>query len=208
MEPLILKYFPDLTPVQADQLRSLGPLYTEWNSRINIISRKDIDQLYLHHILHSLGIAKIIPFKAGTVILDTGTGGGFPGIPLAILFPECHFTLVDSIAKKIKVVEAIAGELGLRNVKPVWSRSEEITASFDFVTGRAVSNLELFTGLVRKNIRKKGFNLLPNGILYLKGGITGEESRWIGSRGTVYPLSDIFPEPYFETKSLVHLYNF
>ncbi|MEI6455345.1 MAG: 16S rRNA (guanine(527)-N(7))-methyltransferase RsmG [bacterium] len=207
MENLISKYFT-LTADQAERFRALGKLYTEWNSRINIISRKDIDHLYLHHILHSLSIAKVIRFKPATEIMDAGTGGGFPGIPLAILFPECQFTLIDSTAKKIKVVEAIAAEIGLENITPVWSRTENIASRFDFVTGRAVSDLDQFISLVRKNIRKEGFNILPNGILYLKGGVTNSEVRLIGQKGTVYALSEFFEEPYFDTKSLIHLHNF
>lgn len=208
MDNLITKYFPDLTADQDNKFRLLGDLYADWNSRINVISRKDIEHLYLHHILHSLGIAKIIHFNPGTEILDVGTGGGFPGIPLAILLPECRFTLVDSIAKKIRVVEAVAAETGLDNVKALWTRAEEIPSRFDYVTGRAVTDLGQFARMVEKNIRRKGSNSLPNGILYLKGELTGEERSSIGPKVKEYKLSQYFTEPYFETKCVIHLHNF
>ena len=183
-------------------------LYREWNARINVISRKDIDQVAVHHILHSLAIAKIISFKPGTTIMDAGTGGGFPGIPLAVLFPEVKFTLVDSIGKKIRVVEAISGELGLTNVCAVNSRFESVDRKFDFVTGRAVSNLPLFLSMVAPCVKKQGFNKLANGILYLTGGEIGAEIEKLPGKRVTYNLSDHFTGDYFTTKKLVHLYNF
>lgn len=205
---MITAYFPTLSPLQILRFTSLGTLYPEWNAKINVISRKDIGQLYLHHILYSLGVGKIVSFKSGTEIMDAGTGGGFPGLPLAILFPDCQFTLVDSIAKKIKVIQAISDELGLRNVKAVWSRSEDIKDLFDFVTGRAVSDLMGFYNLVKKNIRKEGVNSITNGILYLKGDISKEEIQSFQGEVTIYALSDFFKEEYFKTKKIVHIHNF
>lgn len=205
---LILKYFRDLHPEQVCQFEKLGVLYPEWNARINVISRKDIDQLFLHHILHSLAIAMIVRFRPGTAVMDAGTGGGFPGIPLAVLFPETQFTLVDSIAKKIRVVEAIAGDLNLKNVHTICSRNETITKSFDFVTGRAVSDLKTFFQLVRKNVRKKGMNDIPNGILYLKGGELENEISSLPASTDTYELSKFFTEDFFLTKKLVHIHNF
>lgn len=183
-------------------------LYREWNSMINVISRKDVDQLATHHIQHSLAIAKVISFKPGTTILDAGTGGGFPGIPLAVMFPEVHFTLVDSIGKKIKVIEAIAGELNLTNVSTLNVRFETVKGSFDFVTGRAVSRLPLFFSMVRKSIKSKGFNDLPNGILYLTGGEVEPDITQIKAKSTIWPLANFFTDEYFTTKKLVHLHNF
>ena len=202
---LIQKYFADLNPQQINQLTTLGPLYHEWNDKINVISRKDIDDLYLHHVLHSMALAKIIRFKAGTSILDVGTGGGFPGIPLAILFPECHFTLIDSIGKKIRVVEEVAEALKLSNVSARKSPVQEIKTKFDFVVSRAVTAFPKFVAMVRKNISAASFNSLPNGILYLKGGDFNEEISAFRKSAELFDLSKIFAEPYFETKKVIYL---
>ena len=202
---LIQKYFADLNPQQINQLTTLGPLYHEWNDKINVISRKDIDDLYLHHVLHSMALAKIIRFKAGTSILDVGTGGGFPGIPLAILFPECHFTLIDSIGKKIRVVEEVAEALKLSNVRALKSPVQEIKTKFDFVVSRAVTAFPEFVAMVRKNISAASFNSLPNGILYLKGGDFNEEISAFRKSAELFDLSKIFAEPYFETKKVIYL---
>lgn len=208
MNILICKYFPELSGLQIQRFDLLENLYREWNSKINVISRKDIDHLVLHHVLHSLGIAMIISFKPGTTIMDAGTGGGFPGIPLAILFPKVQFTLVDSIGKKIKVVDDIARTLGLSNVSVLNTRFETVTGTFDFVTGRAVTNVPQFLLLARKRIRKTGFNDLPNGILYLTGGEIETNLTPLQSYVITYDLSAYFAEPWFSTKKLVHLYNF
>lgn len=202
---LITKYFPDITEHQLDQFRQLQELYSDWNSRINVVSRKDIDMLYERHVLHSLGIAKVIWFKAGTKILDVGTGGGFPGIPLAILFPESQFYLVDSIGKKIKVVQAVSEVLGLKNVKAEQKRAEELKETFDFIVSRAVADFNVFYSWVRNKFNKENFNDLPNGILYLKGGDLEEELKEFGKRVKVYPLKYLFEEEFFETKKVVFL---
>jgi 16S rRNA (guanine527-N7)-methyltransferase len=205
MGTVIEKYFPDLTPDQKERFRSLPDLYVEWNAKINVISRKDIEHLEIHHVLHSLSVARAIRFKPGTRILDIGTGGGFPGIPLAILFPEAHFVLVDSIGKKIRVVEEIATELGLSNVEVVKGRAEETEGRFDFVTGRAVAILPDFIRLAKKNISPRSFNSLRNGILYLKGGDFDNELK--GQRGdfAIFNLSDWFAEDFYATKKLIHI---
>ncbi len=205
---ILSTYFPQLTETRLEQFRQMESLYREWNARINVISRKDIDMLVIHHVLHSLAIARITGFKPGTSVMDAGTGGGFPGIPLAIMFPEVQFTLVDSIGKKIKVVEAVAGALGLDNVVPLNTRFESVEQQFDYVTGRAVSNLPLFISMVAPRVKKKGFNVLPNGILYLTGGEIEADLTKIRARSATWSLADHFGEEYFKTKKLVHLYNF
>lgn len=201
---LILKYFPNLSEVQKEQFSKLYDLYSDWNSKINVVSRKDIDELYLRHVLHSLGIAKVIQFKDGTSIMDVGTGGGFPGIPLAILYPECKFHLVDSINKKLKVVDAVTEELGLTNVKTSHKRAEEINETFDFIVSRAVTAMSSFVGWVKNKVSKKSKNDLKNGILYLKGGNLTEELQNY-PKATLYNLTDYFEEDFFDTKKVVHL---
>lgn len=211
---LILRYFPDLSPAQQGRFKQLGELYPEWNFKINVISRKDIDNLYERHILHSLAIAKVIRFSSGTKILDAGTGGGFPGVPLAILFPEVHFHLIDSTSKKLSVVEAIAMETGLKNISTEHGRFETHTGKYDFVVSRAVTSLDTMAAQLWKNIHPGGTHDLPNGILYLKGGDLSEELGRISilKRGgkkiryNVFPLSAYFSEEFYQTKSLVHLF--
>lgn len=202
---IILKYFPRLTEKQREQFRLLGPLYTDWNSKINVISRKDISDFYERHVLHSLGIARLIKFVPDSKILDVGTGGGFPGIPLAILFPESRFHLVDSIGKKIKVVKSVAESLQLQNVSAEQIRAEQLKDKYDFVVSRAVTRLPEFVPWVQKNISKTQLNALPNGILYLKGGDLTEEIKPYRKRIFVQELSVYFEEPFFETKKVVHL---
>lgn len=203
---IISKYFKDLTAAQIDSFIKLNDLYRHWNEAINVISRKDIDNLYTHHVLHSLAIAKVIKFSPGTSVIDVGTGGGFPGIPLAILFPEANFHLVDSIGKKIKVVNEVVSSLRLENVTATQSRIEDIIFRYDFVISRAVISLPEFVVLTKKNITRRSINPLHNGILYLKGGELKEELIKTGVKNKVYPLSDFFEEPFFETKHLVHLW--
>jgi len=202
---IIQKYFPKLTTEQLELYERLQPLYAEWNAKINVISRKDFSEFYERHVLHSLGIAKLVRFMPKTRILDVGTGGGFPGIPLAIFFPEVHFHLVDSIGKKIKVVTNVAKELNLSNVTAEQIRAEQITGKYDFVVSRAVTRLPEFVPWIRKNIAGKNSNALPNGILYLKGGDLTEELKPFRKRVFVQELSDYFEEPFFETKKVVHL---
>ena len=202
---LIKKYFPDLKPEQVEQFAALEDLYRHWNAQINVISRQDIDSLYEKHVLHSLGIAKVIQFVPGTEILDVGTGGGFPGIPLAILFPLADFHLVDSIGKKIKVVNEISSALGLTNVKAEQARVEHLDSTYDFVVSRAVTRLEPFLGWVRYKILKSGNNKLRNGVLYLKGGDVSEELAEIKDKHRIYELSAYFDEPFFETKKVIYL---
>lgn len=202
---IIKKYFPDLTEQQTEQFAQLQDLYREWNEKINVISRKDIDQLYERHILHSLGIACVMPFSPGSKVMDVGCGGGFPGIPLAILFPETDFFLVDSIGKKIKVVEAVAEALALKNVRAAHMRAEKVKEDFDFVVSRAVTQMTDFTKWVRGKFKKEHNNPLPNGILYLKGGDLRAELAPYGKRKTVYELSDHFEEAFFDTKKVVHI---
>mgnify|MGYP001004124536 FL=1 len=200
---IIKKYFPELDNHQLSQFAQLGELYAEWNERINVVSRKDIDHLYERHILHSLGIAKVIEFKDNSSILDVGTGGGFPGIPLAIMFPDSFFHLIDAIGKKISVVQAIAEELDLENVKAEHLRAEESKYQYDFVVSRAVTQMPKFVGWVRSKISAQQRNALPNGILALKGGDLAEE---LGAyRANIYQLKDYFSEEFFETKKVIHL---
>lgn len=200
----ILKHFPNLTEVQIAQFAKLEELYKEWNAKINVISRKDIDELYTRHVLHSLGIAKVMEFKPGADVMDVGTGGGFPGIPLAILFPETNFYLIDVIAKKIKVVQGVAEGLGLKNVRAEQKRAETVKKDFDFIVSRAVTNMPDFVVWVRGKIKKEQNHDLPNGILYLKGGDLTEELA-VFQRVTLYNLSDYFEDEFFETKKVVHL---
>jgi len=201
----ILKYFPNLSPEQITRFEKMAPLYHEWNEKINLISRKDIDSLYEKHILYSLAIAKIISFRSGTRILDVGTGGGFPGIPLAILFPDSQFVLIDSTGKKIKVVQAVAEALELKNVTALHTRVEEMKEVFDFVISRAVTAFPAFVDLVKKNVSRKPQNSLPNGIIYLKGGDFEEELKDFKRLVEVTEISGFFTEPFFDTKKVVYL---
>ncbi len=201
---IIYKYFPNLSEEQQKQFEALSGLYRDWNLKINVVSRKDIDELYVRHVLHSLGIAKVQPFIPGSKVLDVGTGGGFPGIPLAILFPETHFHLVDSIGKKIKVVQEVSEGLQLENVTFTNARVESITDQYDFIVSRAVAQMETFVHWVKGRIAKKSKHELKNGILYLKGGDLTEELA-IFPKASVYELSRYFEEAFFETKSVVHL---
>lgn len=200
-----LSYFPLLSDIQKARLLQLRTIYDRWNSMINVISRKDMDNFFIHHVLHSLSLAKVIDFLPGTTVLDVGTGGGFPGIPLAILFPESNFTLVDSIEKKIKVVRGVTDELGLKNVIPVRERIEEEKNRFDFVISRAVTGFPEFVQLTSKNIARKGHNILPNGIFCLKGGDLNEELSEYKGKVKIWPIRDIFSESFFETKVIVYL---
>jgi 16S rRNA (guanine527-N7)-methyltransferase len=200
----ILKQFPNLTENQILQFQKLEALYHDWNAKINVISRKDIDELYTKHVLHSLAIAKIQPFEPGTTILDVGTGGGFPGIPLAILFPETRFYLIDVIAKKIKVVQAVVDGLELKNVKAEQKRAELVKGDFDFVVSRAVTNMPDFVSWVFDKTKKQNKHNLSNGILYLKGGDLTEELASF-PKAVEFPISEFFSDPFFETKKVVHL---
>jgi 16S rRNA (guanine527-N7)-methyltransferase len=202
---LLQKYFPSLSSRQIAQFAQLGPLYESWNRRINVISRKDIDRLYLRHVLHSLAIARVIQFRAGSVILDAGTGGGFPGIPLAIMFPEAQFVLADSIAKKIRVVENIILETGLKNCTAINGRVEEISRSADFVVCRAVAEIPRLYNWIRKDLLPGGQHELGNGLLALKGGDLEAELKPMGNRVKVFDLKDFFEESFFETKKLVYV---
>lgn len=200
----ILNYFPNLTDIQKAQFEKLDFLYHDWNAKINVISRKDIDELYTKHVLHSLGIAKIIKFEPGTYVLDVGTGGGFPGIPLAILFPETRFLLIDIIAKKIKVVQAVVEALELKNVKAEQLRAELVKGDFDFIVSRAVTNMPDFVSWIKDKTKKNNKHEIKNGILYLKGGDLTEELKDF-PKATEYNLSDFFKDEFFETKKVVHL---
>ena len=200
----ILKYFPDLTDVQKNQFVQLEALYQDWNSKINVISRNDIDELYVKHVLHSLAIAKIQKFEPGTYVLDVGTGGGFPGIPLAILFPETRFYLIDVILKKINVVKAVAEALELKNVKAEQMRAENVKGDFDFIVSRAVTNMPDFVSWIKDKIKKQQKHELKNGILYLKGGDLTEELAAFPN-AKEYNITDFFEGEFFETKKVVHL---
>jgi len=202
---LITKYFPDLTNEQLEKFRQLEELYIEWNSKINVISRKDMEHFYERHVLHSLGIAKVIQFTPGAQVLDVGTGGGFPGIPLAIVFPETNFLLVDSIGKKIKVVQEVAEAAGIKNVEAIKARADEVKGKFDFVVSRAVTTLPDFIKWVENKIKKESRNTMKNGILYLKGGDLEAELAPVQNKCQVYNLGDYFKEEFFETKKVVHV---
>ena len=202
---IIKKYFSELSPVQLQQFAQLEELYSIWNAQINVISRKDTENFYTHHVLHSLGIAKVCPFKPGSSILDIGTGGGFPGIPLAILFPETSFVLVDSIGKKIKIVNEVSLALGLTNVTAQHARAEEIKGDFDFIVSRAVTQMPLFLKWVNGKIKKKSEHDLVNGILYLKGGDLSEEMKPVKHLHREFLLSDIFDVSFFETKKVIYV---
>lgn len=202
---IILKYFPQLTTKQQEQFKQLGPLYSEWNEKINVISRKDIENLYINHILHSLAIAKVISFQPEATILDVGTGGGFPGIPLAIMFPEAEFHLVDSIGKKITVVNEVAQGIGLQNVNAEQLRAEQVKYKYDFIVSRAVTRMQEFYGWVRTKSKKDSHHTLDNGILYLKGGDVTEEMDELKKPYAVYGLTDFFKEEFFETKKVIYV---
>lgn len=201
---IITKYFPNLTEEQIAQFTQLKDLYKDWNLKINVVSRKDIDEIYLRHVLHSLGIAKVMKFQEGAQVLDVGTGGGFPGIPLAILFPETQFHLVDSIGKKIKVVDEVVLGLGLTNVKTTNDRVENVPGQYDFIVSRAVAQMETFVRWVRSHIKKKSTHELKNGLLYLKGGDLTEELAKFSS-AQIYNLTSYYEEDFFETKKVVYL---
>jgi len=205
---LILDHFPGLSDTQINQFAQLKELYDYWNQRINVISRKDMDDFYLHHVLHSLSIAKIVEFKDYTEVMDAGTGGGFPGIPLAILFPNVKFYLVDSIGKKIKVVEEVAQSLGLTNVKAEQLRMEQVNATFDFIISRAVTSLPDFMKWTSYKFHNKSFNTVKNGILYIKGGDIQDELNQLKKfKKKIYKISDYFSDDFFETKKVVHIYR-
>ena len=202
---IIQKYFTNLTELQAEQFAQLEALYNDWNAKINVISRKDIQNLYEHHVLHSLGIAKVVNFKDDTTVMDLGTGGGLPGIPLAIIFPNVQFHLVDSIGKKVKVAQEVANAIGLKNVKFSHARAEEIKEQYDFVVTRAVMPMVDLMKVARKNIKKEQHNAVPNGIIALKGGELAGEIASMKNISTVWELSDFFEEEYFKTKKVVHV---
>ncbi len=202
---LIFSYFPDLTDVQRDKFSCLEGLYREWNAKINVISRKDMDAFWVHHVLHSLAIAKVLQFRAGTKVMDVGTGGGFPGIPLAILFPESEFYLVDSIGKKIKVVEGVKEALGLKNVRAEQIRVENVREKQDFIVSRGVTAFPAFVSWVKDKVNRSSQNELNNGILYLKGGDFSQELQPFAGRVTIYEIPAFFTEDFFETKKVIHL---
>lgn len=200
---IIFKYFPDLSDHQRQQFNQLYDLYVEWNSKINVISRKDIENLYINHVLHSLGIAKVVAFKNGASVLDVGTGGGFPGIPLAILFPETNFHLVDSIGKKITVVKEVSKGIGLENLTAEQIRAEQVKGKYDFIVSRAVTRLKEFYGWIHQKVKSESIHAMDNGILYLKGGDLEEELAELKKLHQVFELSDYFEEEFFETKKVV-----
>ena len=202
---VVFKYFPDLTSLQCSQYEQLFPLYKDWNGKINVISRKDIDNLYISHVLHSLAIAKVISFQPGSEILDVGTGGGFPGIPLAIIFPQTRFHLVDSIGKKITVVKEVSQALELKNVTAEQVRAEQIKHKYDFVVSRAVTQMKEFYGWVNTKVKKESLHTLDNGILYLKGGDLDEEMGQLKRPYSLYDLTKYFDEDFFQTKKIVYL---
>lgn len=202
---IITRYFPDLTGEQQSQFAALYDLYVDWNAKINVISRKDIENLYEHHVLHSLGIARFIRFRPGTSIMDLGTGGGFPGIPLAILFPQVSFHLVDSIGKKIKVVNEVSSAIGLQNITSRHARAEEEKGKFDFVVSRAVMPLADLVKIIQKNISTEQRNAIPNGLVCLKGGELENESKPLKNKTVIHSLSEDFSEPFFETKKVVYV---
>lgn len=202
---IITRYFQNLSDLQKEQFDQLAPLYAEWNEKINVISRKDVENLYVNHVLHSLGIAKVVSFKPGARVLDVGTGGGFPGIPLAILFPDTEFHLVDSIGKKITVVTEVSQALGLKNVKGEKMRAEEVKGKYDFIVSRAVTRMKEFYGWVRNKVEKKSNHEIGNGILYLKGGDLEEEMNELRRPYQITDLSDFFEEEFFETKKVVYV---
>ena len=202
---LILKYFPKLTERQREQYAALLPLYEDWNSKINVISRKDMGNFYEHHVLHSLAIAKVMQFKTMAEVLDVGTGGGFPGIPLAIMFPDANFYLIDSVGKKIKVVQDVVQQLGLKNVRAEQIRAEQVDGDFDFIVSRAVTTLSEFTGWVKGKVSDTHYHKLRNGILYLKGGDLTEELAPFRKKVRTWNISDFFEEEFFETKKVIYL---
>jgi|SRR5690606_3394012 len=201
----VFKYFPDLTAQQKERFLAMEELYAFWNAQINVISRKDFQFFAERHVLHSLGIAKVINFKDGTTILDVGTGGGFPGIPLAVMFPECDFHLVDSTTKKIKVVQEVVSALGLTNVRAEAIRAEKLDDEYEFIVSRAVTRLAPFLGWIEKNVSRNSFHDLSNGVLYLKGGDLAEEIAETGRKVKIFDLSDYFEEAFFETKKVLHI---
>lgn len=204
-EEIIFQYFKDINDEQRAQFRALGPLYQEWNAKINVISRKDIDNLYMHHVLHSLGIAKVVNFRQGSNILDIGTGGGFPGIPLAILFPNCKFKLIDSIGKKTRVAAAVANAIGLKNVVVEHRNVIEEKNKYDFVVSRAVMNASDLVKLIRKNVSKEQRNALPNGLICLKGGDMTEEVAPFKNHSEIWELKSYFDDEFFDTKKVVYI---